>query len=124
MMRKFLILLYISLSLSTVNAQDRDLLDGAAAKTLFQVLFLGGGDAFCTANSCELIAHCEYSKPSHFECSLNGEEVSATVSEGLFRGIFNSSITMDGKCSANFCELTAKCSYLRIDESEYHCEIY
>jgi len=108
-----------------------DMITGPQARKLFQLSFQNGGDIYCSANSCVLDTQCIYNKfdqeDKRFSCNMNNDfDLSVSQSEVLFRGIFNSALTMDAKCSAHYCELSSRCSYSRLEgySSEYICEIY
>ena len=124
-MKKRLTYLLLFLSFQSLAS---DIITAPAAKNLFLELFNHGGDIYCSANSCSLDMKCTYSKLDpgpHFSCVLNEQEVLSDVdSEYILRKIFDASLTMDSKCSANYCELSAKCDFTRIKSSEYSCEIY
>ncbi len=127
-MKKLILSFTLGLLLSPCFAAD--IITDTPAKGLFKSLFIKGGDIFCSANHCSLQGHCIFDRSTDhslkFICEINEEIVlGAGDSEGLFRDIFDASLTMDGNCSAHYCELTATCEYSRlVSESIYQCEIF
>ncbi len=128
-MKKLLLSLAFGLCLSPILASD--IITDAPAQELFRSLFDRGGDIYCTANQCRLIGHCIFDRTntgsSHYKCEINNDvNLDVFTSESLFRDIFDATLTMDGKCSANYCELSTICTYSRLDaiDSHYSCEIF
>lgn len=127
-MKKSFSALVVALLINTCFAND--IIVKGPAKTLFNSSYNLGGDRYCKRTKCSLSTHCVFDRlggpdDAKYQCEINGEIVlDAESSESLFRDILEASETIDEKCSANFCELSANCIYSHFIFSKYKCEIF
>jgi len=127
-MKKTFLALVVALLITPCLAND--IIVKGAARALFFSSYNVGGDRYCKRTKCSLRTHCIFDRLGEpgdmkYKCEINKELLlDEESSESLFREILAATETMDGKCSANFCELTAACSYSHFLFRKYKCEIF